>query len=131
MNFLTESLDWPQNEQRRCRSWDIEVMDRGRTSRDGGLMGDERDGDASVSTLDAQMSNSPPNGRQETPCVAPLVKNFTRGYFVAASAPFGSCTGCVMTLSMIPYVFASSADMKKSRSMSRSICSTGRPVCFA
>ena len=52
-------------------------------------------------------------------------------YFVAVSAPFTSCTGCVMTLSMIPYDFASSADMKKSRSMSRSICSTGRPVCFA
>ncbi len=32
MNFRTESLDFPQKEQRRCRSWDMDVMDRGQAS---------------------------------------------------------------------------------------------------
>src|SRR6185503_15987929 len=36
-----------------------------------------------------------------------------------------------MTWSIRPYSFASSADMKRSRSMSFSICSTALPVCFA
>jgi len=29
MNFRTESFDLPQNEQRRCLSWDMEVRDTG------------------------------------------------------------------------------------------------------
>ena len=33
MNFLTESLDLPQNEQRRCLSWDMGIADTG----DGGV----------------------------------------------------------------------------------------------
>ena len=29
MNFRTESLDLPQNEQRRCLSWDMSIRDAG------------------------------------------------------------------------------------------------------
>jgi hypothetical protein len=29
MNFRTESFDFPQNEQRRCFSWDMDPWERG------------------------------------------------------------------------------------------------------
>ncbi len=46
---------------------------------------------------------------------------------------FPSSMSCklAITWSIRPYSFASSADMKRSRSMSFSICSTAFPVCFA
>ena len=88
MNFLTESLDFPQNEQRRCLSCDIEVMDRGGTSRDGGVRASES-GDASVSTLDARMCNSTPRAWQGSQSGG-ACERLHMHYFVAASAPFGS-----------------------------------------
>src|SRR6266511_1020170 len=45
--------------------------------------------------------------------------------------PSSICCKFAITLSISPYSFASSADMKRSRSMSFSMCSTGFPVCLA
>src|SRR6185437_10184664 len=50
---------------------------------------------------------------------------------VAFRSVVASARACTITLSISPYCLASSDDMNRSRSTSRSICSTVRPVCFA
>src|SRR5256885_10222565 len=124
MNFRTESFDFPQNEQRRCFSWDMDQREQGWRGESGACL---------------NIPNSRLENGQATNLRAGLVKNFTsnsrrqiQACFNASDLSASSISPRYeITLSIRPYSLASSADMKRSRSVSRSMRSTGWPVCFA
>src|SRR5579863_3643526 len=62
MNFLTESFDLPQNEQRKCLSWDMGI----RTPGDGGALSQSGRGHATP-LLRYEPNTENPNTRTQTP----------------------------------------------------------------
>src|SRR5690348_13809177 len=98
MNFLTESLDLPQNEQRKWRSWDIDVM--GALLRPLGLP------DWGPKTIWHAIFDAPPRPLVTLPR-GPAPGHRGSGYFASASC-FSASGLWVITLSISPYDLASS-----------------------
>src|SRR6478609_4536964 len=125
MNFRTESFDLPQNEHRRCLSCDMAETLQETHARDHGRGGRPR------LTVEVYPVKKRTIGARECFHEPPCPDYFGAAACAAITSGDTRSPRVEITLSMSPYPFASSADMKKSRTMSRSICSTGRPVCFA
>src|SRR5881396_1535837 len=102
----------------------------------------DRDGEALITNVDRRAGNELPDrvlrlaaeGAAEVLIVGHLalvwesrVTGASRHFFFPSSISWKFA----ITWSISPYSLASSADMKRSRSMSFSMCSTGLPVCLA
>ncbi len=116
MNFRTESLDFPQNEQRRCLSCDMTDHSTGnavaqdRNPADRGWAGKRTEREAAPGLY--QRTKDPATAKQETTCKGEWLLA-DRGYFVTASSFVGSMISprWAITVSIKPYSLASSADM--------------------